>query len=119
VEAAAREGNQRAQLAIKAFCYQIKRSIGSMLMVLGGCDVLVFTGGIGTNNSMVRAKAVEGARRLGFLMDQDKNVEAKPTAQFPVADLSADQSRAKILAIHTFEELMMARQCYEVVMSQS
>jgi acetate kinase len=115
VEDAAREGNQRAQLAIKAFCYQIRRLIGSMLMALGGCDVLVFTGGIGTNSSMVRAKAVEGARRLGFVIDQDKNVEAKPSEQSPVVDLSADQSRAKILAIQTFEELMMARQCYEVV----
>ena len=90
-----------------------------MLMALGGCDVLVFTGGIGTNSSMVRAKTVEGARRLGFVIDQNKNVEAKPTTQFPVADLSADQSRAKILVIQTFEELMMARQCYEVVTSQA
>ena len=119
IEDSARQGNQRAQLAIKAFCYSIKRSIGSMLMALGGCDVLVFTGGIGTNSSMVRAKTVEGARRLGFVIDQNKNVEAKPTTQFPVADLSADQSRAKILVIQTFEELMMARQCYEVVTSQA
>ncbi len=115
VEAAAREGNQRAVLALEAFCYQIRRAIGSMLMVLGGCDVLVFCGGIGENSSMVREKAVEGTKRLGFVIDHAKNFQARPTAKDPAADISAADSRVKILVILTFEELLMARQCYDVV----
>jgi acetate kinase len=115
VETAAEQGNERAQQAIDAFCYQIKRSIGSMLMALGGCDALVFTGGIGANSSLVRATCIEGADELGFIIDPDANAKAKPSGENPIADISADGSKAKILVIHTFEEIMMARECYALV----
>ncbi len=44
IEAAAGQGNPRAVLALNAFCYKVKRAVGSMLMVMGGCDTLIFTG---------------------------------------------------------------------------
>ncbi len=110
IEAAANQGNQRAILALEAFCYKVKRSIGSMLMVLGGCDVLIFTGGIGRNSSTVRSKALQGTADLGFIIDETRN---NPTgvanSKEAVLDISADASKVKILAIETFEELMMAR----------
>lgn len=117
VEDAAANGNPRAELARKAFCYKVKRSIGSMLMVLGGCDVLVFCGGIGRNSPVVRQGVLDGTEALGFIIDRDANFRVRPTAKDPVAGISAADSEVKILVIRTFEELMMARQCKEVLES--
>lgn len=115
VDAAAQEGNPRAKLAVAAFCYQVKRQIGSMLIVLGRCDPLVFTGGIGQNSSTVRARVLEGTEDLGFRLDPKKNTRVALTDTAPVADISAADSRIKILVVETFEELMMARQCLKVL----
>ena len=87
-----------------------------MLMVLGGCDALIFTGGIGRNSPTVRSKSLQGTAEIGFMIDETKN---NPTGQSnskeEVLDISADASRVKILAIETFEELMMARLTLEVL----
>lgn len=116
IEAAAKKGHTRAILALEAFCYKVKRSIGSMLMVLGGCDALIFTGGIGRNSPTVRSKALEGTGDLGFIIDETKNnPTGPPNSQCPILDISADASRVKILAIETFEELMMARLSMKVL----
>lgn len=116
IEAAANQGDPRAVLALDAFCYKVKRSIGSMLMVLGGCDALIFTGGIGRNSPTVRSKVLQGTAGLGFVIDETKN---NPTgaanSKEAVLDISADASRVRILAIETFEELMMARLIMEVL----
>lgn len=117
VEAAAARGDARASLALDAFCYKVKRYLGAMLMVLGGCDVLVFTGGIGRNSSVVRSKVLEGVQRLGFVLDQAKNRQVRPTATDPIADVTHPGSKVRILVIRTFEELMMARQCMKVLRS--
>jgi len=118
VEAAAERGDSRASLALEAFCYKVKRYIGAMFMVLGGCDVLVFTGGIGRNSSLVRMKVLEGSARRGFVIDPDKNRQVRPTAQDPVADVTRSDSKVRILVVRTFEELMMARQCMKVIRSR-
>lgn len=116
IEAAANQRDPRAVLALDAFCYKVKRSIGSMLMVLGGCDALIFTGGIGRNSPTVRLKALEGTGDLGFIIDETKNNPTDPpNSQCPILDISADASRVKILAIETFEELMMARLSMKVL----
>ncbi|MEJ2718485.1 MAG: acetate kinase [Deltaproteobacteria bacterium] len=115
IEQAAGEGNERACLAVNAFCYRVKRYIGAMLMVLGRCDVLVFAGGIGRNSPTVRQKALEGTEELGFIIDSNINSTSRASIHNPVVDISAAHSRVKILVVRTFEELMMARQCMDVV----
>jgi acetate kinase len=119
IEEAAGSGNPRAALALSAFCYKVKRSIGSMMIVLGGCDVLAFAGGIGLNSSTVRSKSLEGTAGLGFVLDETKNTSTeKPNAENPVMEISAASSGVRILIVRTFEELMMARQCLKVVESE-
>jgi len=115
IEAAAAVGNDRARLALDAFCYKVKRYVGAMLIVLGGCDALVFTGGIGSNSPTVRAKILEGTEKLGFLIDAEKNARTRTNRDNEVEDISAESSPIAILVIETFEELMMARQCLKVV----
>lgn len=111
---AAQNSDYRAQLALDAFCYKVKRAIGSMLMVLGGCDALIFTGGIGLNSRVVRAKTLLGCDGLGFSIDHDLNASCARDGSGDVSDISLRDSKIKILVIKTFEELMMARECLEV-----
>ncbi|MGB9618287.1 MAG: acetate/propionate family kinase [Desulfomonilaceae bacterium] len=115
IEAAMEQGNARAALAFKTFCHRLKRYIGAMLMILGRCDVLVFTGGIGENSPRVRSCALQGASELGFVIDEERNFQPTPWQGGDCLDLTAGNSRTRILAIQTFEELIMARQCAEIV----
>jgi acetate kinase len=83
-----------------------------MLMALGGCDALVFTGGIGINSSTVRSKCLEDTEKLGFMIDTGKNLNlVTPTMEQPVKEISAEGSPTRILVIRANEEIMMAREC--------
>lgn len=110
--AAADQGNPRALLAVKAFCYRIKRYIGAYHAVLGGADALIFTGGIGENNYSIRSRCVQGMEKLGFAVDpvRNKRCEVRSGKQ-GVVDIGARYSHVKILVIATDEELMIAKQC--------
>ncbi|HON59277.1 MAG TPA: acetate/propionate family kinase [Smithella sp.] len=109
--AAADQGNSRALLAVKAFCYRIKRYIGAYHAVLGGADVLIFTGGIGENNHSIRARCVQGMEKIGFAVDPLRNKRCEVTSDRPVMEIGARYSQANILVIATDEELMIAKQC--------
>lgn len=90
LEKKAAAGNRRAKLAIEVFIYRIKKYIGSYTAVMSGCDTLVFTAGIGENQRRIREKICKG------IFSQMK----KPP---------------KILVIPTNEELMIARQTYNLI----
>lgn len=90
LEAAIRKGNKRAALAIEIFIYRIKKYIGAYTAVMGGCDILVFTAGIGEHQKDVREKACKGT--FAHLK--------KPP---------------KVLVVPTDEELMIARKTYQLV----
>lgn len=109
--AAADKGDPRALLAVKTFCYRVKRYIGAYLAVLGGAEVLIFTGGIGENGTAERARCVQGLERLGIAIDPLRNERCAVSAADPVFDISARYSAVQVLVIATDEELMMARQC--------
>lgn len=111
VIAASDGGNARAILAVKAFCYRIKKYIGSYHAILGGTDVLIFTGGIGENNCSIRTRCVQGMEKVGFAVDQKRNDRCDVNAARPVCNIEARYSQAQILVIATDEELMIAKQC--------
>ena len=115
VLAAAEEGNQRALLAVKAFCYRVKHYIGAYTAILGGTDVLIFTGGIGENAVNERVRCVQGLAKIGFAIDPLRNERCFVNAENPVCDISAPYSGTTILVIATNEELMMARQCAKAI----
>ncbi len=120
VETAARTGDERASLGFDAFCYKVKRYIGAMMAAMGGCDVLIFTGGIGRNSHSVRSRALEGMTGLGFMIDESLNTGPdRSSGDKPVMDISHPDSRVKILVIRTFEEIMMARECLSVYQQHS
>ncbi len=109
--AAANGENNRALLAIKTFCYRVKRYIGAYAAVLGGADVLIFTGGIGEKGRGERARCLQGLEKLGFAIDPLRNERCAVSAADPVFDIGARHSAVNILVVATDEELMIARQC--------
>ncbi len=110
LEAAAKEGNHRAQLALDVFEYQVRKFIGSYAAAMGGVDAIVFTAGVGENSASMRQNIVAGLEYMGVKMDPEaNNVRGKETV------ISAADSKVKILLIPTDEELMIAQDTAELV----
>ena len=114
VEEAAKNGNERAQLASDMLNYQIKKTIGSYIAAMGGVDAIVFTGGIGEHDADSRAKICHHMDWLGIRIDTDKNRDAHKQKK-DVVEVTAWGARVRTLIIETNEELMIARDTKEVV----
>lgn len=99
------EGNERAARAKRMFILRIVKYIGAYYTVLGGADLIVFTGGVGEYSLPVRKQIIEKLGALGIVVD-----EARNEACFGKAGvISADDSKCKVLVMPTNEELMIAR----------
>ena len=110
IEKAAAGGDARAQLAIDAFVESIRHFVGAYLVVLGGCDVLAFTGGIGENGIALREAVCRDLDFAGIVLDPNKNqVRAQETK------ISAVESDAEVWIVPTNEELIVARQTVAVL----
>ena len=92
----------RAAEAIELFCYQVKKWIGSFAAVLGGLDTLVFTGGIGENCPVIRARICRGLEFLGIELNEKKNTANE-------AVISTTDCHTAVRVIHTDEEIMIAK----------
>ena len=108
VQAKAEEGHHRALLALKAYCYRVRKYIGAYVAAMGGLDTIVFTGGIGQGSSTVRALALQGLGCMGILLDEERNREARGFDE--VCRISSDTSKVTVLIVPTDEERMMARE---------
>lgn len=105
IEKAAAEGNERAILAQDVFSYQVAKYIGSYALTMGRVDAVVFTAGVGENDSVIRRKVSEQLGLLGATIDLEKNkVRAVETI------ISTDDSKTKIMLVPTNEELAIARE---------
>lgn len=103
---AAKEGNERAQLAVDVFVTGIVHYIGAFAMDLGRLDYLVFTAGIGEHSDYIREQVCAKLNLLGIRLDSTRNA-ANETV------ISADDSAVQVLVIPTNEELGIARRTYE------
>ncbi|HOH96566.1 MAG TPA: acetate kinase, partial [Candidatus Enterocola sp.] len=110
LDAAAKDGNHRAELALKMYAYSILKYIGAYTAVLGGLDILVFTGGVGENQIEMRAKICNGLKYLGIEIDDNRN-----QVRGQDAIISSDSSRVKVAVIPTDEEFMIAIDTMELV----
>ena len=111
LEKAAADGNKKAQLALNMFHYRVKKYIGAYAAAMGGVDVVVFTGGIGENGDDSRMEICSDFEYLGLEFDQSKNKGLRSKA----ADISADNSRVKVVVMPTNEELAIAFDTYDIV----
>ncbi len=110
LEAAAEEGNERAQLAIKVFAHKVRFYIGAYIAEMNGVDAIVFTAGVGENDIAMRDIICNDLGNLGIKLDLVKN-----KTRGKEAIISRDDSRVKIILIPTDEELMIARDTLEIV----
>lgn len=97
-----------ADLAVKMFCYQVRKFIGAYAAALGGLDTLVFTGGIGEHAAPVRAEVCQGLEHLGMALDPEANDRSAET-------VSAAGSRCVVRVVKTDEDLMIARHTREIL----
>jgi acetate kinase len=105
---AKRAAEPNAALAIEMFSYQMRKQIGALAAVLGGLDLLVFTGGIGERAAPVRFEVCRGLEHLGIKLDQQRNdVHADP--------ISSPDSTCIVRVIPTNEDLMIARHTHGVI----
>jgi len=120
---AANAGDPKAMLAAEAFTYRLRKYIGAYYAILGGLDVLVFTGGIGENAAGVRAMAAQDLWGMGILIDAVKN-RAVEDGVDGVVDISHPDSRVKVLVAHSDASRMIAREAlraldYEAAIKQT
>ncbi len=110
IEAAAAEGNERAQLALKVFAHKVRFYIGAYIAEMNGVDAIVFTAGVGENDMGMRDIICNDLGNLGIKLDVVKNrVRGKEMI------ISRDDSPVKIILIPTNEELMIARDTLKLV----
>jgi len=105
------KGNPSAQLALDVYCYRIKKYIGAYTASMGGLDALVFTAGIGENSPLVREKSCEELKTFGIEIDDQKNEETVGIE----GEISSNDSRVKVFAIPTNEELVIASDTRRIV----
>ena len=104
IEDAIEHGNERAKMGLDMYNYRIKKYIGAYAAAMGGCDIIVFTAGVGENQYSTREAACEGLEYMGVKLDVEKN----KTIRGEEAVISTPDSKVTVCVIPTDEELMIA-----------
>lgn len=104
IDAAAEAGNEKAVLALQMYNYRIKKYIGAYAAAMGGCDIVVFTAGVGENQASMRGEVCKGMEWMGIKLDEELNKKIRGEE----AVISAPDSKVKVVVIPTDEELMIA-----------
>ncbi len=105
------KGDERAKLAVDIQVYQIKKFIGSYAAAMGGLDAVVFTGGIGENDEVVRGNVLADMEFLGIKLDAAKNDKGSRNENL----ITTDDSKVQAWVVPTNEELMIARDTLAIV----
>ncbi len=110
--AAKATGNKRAALALDLFIYNCKKYVGAYAAAMNGVDAIVFTAGVGENTPCVREGICENMSYLSLAIDKEKNLQKNDGS---IRDISAKDSKVKVLIIPTNEELVIARETVELL----
>jgi acetate kinase len=104
------QGSERAQFAVELYCYRARKYLGAYLAVLGGCDGVIFGGGVGEHVPGVRERILSGLEWAGLTLDRTANRTAKGSE----SRISAEGSRMSAWVIPVDEELLMVRSALTV-----
>ena len=110
VQKAQKEGNKRADIAIQAFVYRVAKYIGSYVAAMNGVDAIAFTAGVGENDATIRKEICSYLGYLGVTVNDEANKLRGEEVQ-----ISATDSKVKVFAIPTNEELAIARETKELI----
>ena len=97
-------GNERAQLAFNMYCYRVRKYVGAYAAAMNGCDIIVFTAGVGENQANMRENVCKGLSFMGVEIDTEKNMGIHGEE----AIISTPESKVTVVVIPTDEELMIA-----------
>ena len=111
IEAAVADGDKKAILALNVYNYRIKKYIGAYAAVLGGCDILVWTGGVGENQWATRRVVCENMEYMGMKIDVEKNEGMRGEEMV----ISAPDSKVTIIVVPTDEEYMIASDTMDIL----
>ena len=111
IDKEAQEGKEDAVLALEIYAYRIRKYIGAYAAVLNGLDAIVFTAGVGENDTNTRQRVCNEMQFLGIHLDKEKN----RMSSTEIREINSDISQVKILVVPTNEELEIAKQCYQLL----
>ncbi len=111
IDDAIKQGNKRADLARRMFIYRVKKYIGAYAAAMDGLDILVFTGGIGENDTYIRTEIAKGFGYLGAKIDEQKSLKTRGEEVV----ISTADSKVTVCVIPTDEELMIATDTEAIV----
>jgi acetate kinase len=115
IEKRASASDEDCRRAITLYAYRIRKYIGAYAAAMGGVDVVVFTGGVGENSSLIRSRCLERLDFLGIALDEARNRAAKLSAERPIEVISQDSARVLVLAVRADEELALAREAARAI----
>lgn len=104
IDTAVEQGNERAKIALDMYNYRIKKYVGAYAAAMGGCDIIVFTAGVGENQYSMREQVCANMEYMGVKLDVEKN----KTVRGEEAVISTPDSKVTVCVIPTDEELMIA-----------
>src|SRR6201984_36368 len=96
---AADQGHQRALIALKAYCYRVRKYIGAYVAAMGGLDTVIFTGGVGQGSAVVRALSLQGLQCMGIQLDEARNRDARGFEE--ISAITRDGSTVTALVVPT------------------
>lgn len=111
IEAAVNAGDERAKLALDMYEQRIIKYIGAYAAEMGGVDIIVFTGGVGENQTGLRANVCAPLGFMGVTLDKDVNAKTRGTETV----ISTPESKVTVVVVPTDEELMIARDTEKIV----
>ncbi len=111
IEQAVKDGDSRANLALDMYELRITKYIGAYAAEMGGVDIIVFTGGVGENQTGLRAKVCEPLAFMGVEIDAEVNAATRGTETV----ISTPASKVAVVVVPTDEELMIARDTASIV----
>ena len=115
IEQAIASGNERAVVALEMYAYRVKKYIGAYAAAMGGVDLIIFTGGIGENDHVVRKKSCQGLEFLGVDFDVDVNDVTRSKDKV----LTKKSSKVTVMTVTTNEELVIATDTMNIVKNHS
>ena len=111
IDAAAKNNDERAVLALDMYFYRIKKYVGAYAAAMGGVDTIVFTAGVGENQANMREEVCRNMEWMGVKLDVEKNAGIHGEE----AIISTPDSKVKVVVVPTDEELMIATDTMELV----
>ncbi len=110
IEIAAEAGNERAKVSMEMYQYRVRKYIGAYAAAMGGVDVIVFTGGIGENDTITRTRSLDGLEFIGVNINEEVALKSRGKEML----ISTPESKVKVIVVPTDEELMIATDTYEI-----